>query len=364
MASLQLKFIQQFIDRHGHPRFYFRRPGFPRRALPGLPFSEEFRAAYAEAMAGQPPVVRGPCECRPGTMAALRVSYLSSANFLSLAPSTQSYYRGIIDRLCEEAGNNRVALLERRHVVSMMAERSDKPERANGLRKVLRMMMQHAVEIGMRQDDPTRDVRAIRTKSDGFHSWTEEEIAQFESVHPVGTKARLALALLLYTGQRRSDVARMGRQHVRDGLLHVKQDKTGAELFIPIHAELQQIIAASSVGQMTFLVTEFGKPFSSVGFSNWFRKQCDKAGLPECTSHGLRKACARRLADAGCSQHEIAAITGHASLKEIVRYTKGADQLRLARAAMQKMRATVQENETRSSTVNADDGLTKKAKIS
>jgi integrase len=155
-----------------------------------------------------------------------------------------------------------------------------------------------------------------------------------------------------------------GRQHVRDGLLHVKQDKTGAELFIPIHAELQQIIAASSVGQMTFLVTEFGKPFSSVGFSNWFRKQCDKAGLPECTSHGLRKACARRLADAGCSQHEIAAITGHASLKEIVRYTKGADQLRLARAAMQKMRATVQENETRSSTVNADDGLTKKAKIS
>jgi hypothetical protein len=113
MASVRLKFIQQFIDRHGHPRFYFRRPGFPRCALPALPFSEEFMAAYTEAMAGQPRVI-GRREFSPGTMAALRVSYLSSANFLSLAPSTQSDYRRIIDRLCEEAGDNRVALLQLR----------------------------------------------------------------------------------------------------------------------------------------------------------------------------------------------------------------------------------------------------------
>jgi integrase len=353
MASLQLKFIQQFIDRHGHPRFYFRRPGFPRRALPGLPFSEEFMKAYTEAMAGQVAPVRGHREIRPGTMSALRVSYFNSAGFRSLASRTQSDYRGIIDRFCEEVGNNRVALLQRKHIVEMMADRSSKPGRANGFLKVLRRMMKHAIEVGLRQDDPTRDVDPIRVRTAGYHSWTEEEIAQFESAHPIGTKARLALALLLHTGQRRSDVVRMGRQHVRDGLLHVKQAKTGAELWIPILPELQEIIAASSVGQMTFLVTEFGKPYSGGGFGNWFRKQCSKAGLRDwCSVHGLRKATARRLADAGCTAHEIAAITGHASLKEVARYTKGADQIRLAIAAMQKMRATIQENETCSSSVN------------
>jgi integrase len=107
---------------------------------------------------------------------------------------------------------------------------------ANTLRKVLRTMMKHAVEIGLRADDPTRDVRAIRVRSDGFHSWNDDEIAQFEKRHPTGTPARLALALLLYTGQRRSDVVRMGPQHIRNGVLGVRQHKTGFELAIPVHS--------------------------------------------------------------------------------------------------------------------------------
>jgi len=144
----------------------------------------------------------------------------------------------------------------------------------------------------------------------------------------------------------------MGRQHIRNGMLHVKQAKTGAELWIPVTPELQQIIDASPVNQLTFITTELGKPFHSNGFSNWFRLKCDEAGLHHCSAHGLRKACARRLADALCTQHEIAAITGHASLKEVVRYTKGSNQRLLAISAMQKMRATVQENETCSGSVN------------
>jgi len=233
-----------------------------------------------------------------------------------------------------------------------MDRRSDQPESANGLLKILRVLMKHAVDTGLRQDNPARDVLSIRVKSDGFHSWTEDEIAQFEATHPIGSRARLAFALLLYTGQRRSDVVKMGRQHIRDGMLHVKQAKTGAEFWMPVLPQLQQIIDASPVNQSTFILTELGKPFHSNSFSNWFRLECNKAGLPHCSSHGLRKACARRLADAGCTQHEIAAITGHASLKEVVRYTKGADQRRLAIAAMQKMRATVEENETCSGSVN------------
>jgi integrase len=86
------------------------------------------------------------------------------------------------------------------------------------------------------------------------------------------------------------------------------------------------------------LVTEFGKPFTAAGFGNWFREQCDVANLRHCSFHGLRKAASVRLAEAGCTPHEIAAITGHASLKEIVRYTQTADRKRLARSAMEKVK--------------------------
>ena len=200
------------------------------------------------------------------------------------------------------------------------------------------MLMKHAVEIGLRSDDPTRDVPAIRVKSDGFHSWTDDEIAKFEAKHLVGSKPRLALALLLHSGQRRSDVVRMGRQHVREGVRQVRQVKTGAELMIPVHPELSAIIEQVQTTNLTFLISESGKPFTA-GFSHWFRARCNEAGLLHCSAHGLRKAAARRLAEAGCTEHEIAAITGHASLREIVRYTKAADQRRLARAGMEKMSA-------------------------
>jgi integrase len=339
------KFVQGFIDRHGKPRFYFRRAGFKTVPLPGLPWAPEFMAAYEEVLAGQPAQIASE-RTKPGTLRALAVSYYNSVAFRSMKPITQSVYRNIIDRLCRETdkqghahGDKRAATIQREHIVKLMAARAEKPESANGLRKSLRAMMQHAGRDRPARRDPTRDVKAIRVKTDGYHSWTDDEITQFEQRHAIGSRPRLALALLLYTGQRRSDVVRMGRQHVRNGVLLVRQFKTNAELSIPLHADLQTIIAASA-GQMTFLVTEFGKPFTAAGFGNWFREQCDTANLHHCSAHGLRKAAARRLAEAGCSEHEIASITGHASLREISRYTKAADQKRLAIAAMVKVSGT------------------------
>jgi integrase len=332
------RLVHGFIDQHGRPRFYLRRAGFKKVPLPGLPYSPEFMGAYETALAGQP-IQIDTGRIAPGTMRALAVSYYNSADFRLLETSTQSVYRNLIDRFCLEHGDKRAATLGREHIVKLMAARADKPESANGLRKVLRAMMKHAVESGLRADDPTRDIKAIRVKSDGYHSWTDEEIAEFENRHPVGSRARLALALLLYTGQRRSDVVRMGRQHIRDGALEVRQVKTGAKLSIPVHSTLASILAETPRDNLTFLITQFGQPFKAAGFGNWFREQCDAAGLHHCSAHGLRKAAARRLAEAGCTEHEIAAITGHASLREVARYTKAADQKRLARAAMDKVKA-------------------------
>jgi integrase len=290
---------------------------------------------YEAALAGRPvPIAAN--RARPGTILALALSYFASPAFRTLRPSTQRAYRGIIERLCKDHGDKRSGDLRRDHVVKLMVARAEQPGAANGLRMALRVMMKHAIEIGLRADDPTREVRAIRIRTEGHHSWTDGEIAQFEQHHPTGSRARLALGLLLYTGQRRGDVIRMGAQHIRNGALHVKQEKTGVELVIPLHPALAAIIAAAPRDHLTFVTTRLGGPFGGSAFSRWFRNQCDKAGLPHCSAHGLRKAAARRLAEAGCTAHEIGAITGHVSLTELVRYTKAADQRRLAEAAMSK----------------------------
>lgn len=128
---------------------------------------------------------------------------------------------------------------------------------------------------------------------------------------------------------------RMGRQHIRDGVLTVRQEKTGAALRLPVHPALAAAIEATPSGNMPFLTTDNGKPFKGSNFSLWFRARCTEAGLPmRCTAHGLRKAACRRLAEAGASVNEIAAVSGHRSLNEIARYTRAVDQEKMARSAM------------------------------
>jgi integrase len=210
-----------------------------------------------------------------------------------------------------------------------------KPSVAIGWLTAIRHLMQFAVAANLCEADPTQGIKLKTPKSDGIYTWSEQDIAAYEAAHAVGTKARLALALGLYTGQRRGDVIRMGRQHIRDGILSVKQEKTGAELRIPVHSDLRAIIDATPGEHLTFLVTRTGKPYAGDNFSEQFRAWCKAAGLPEeCSFHGLRKAACRRLAEAGCSVNEIAAISGHATLREVQRYTKAVDQERMARAAM------------------------------
>jgi integrase len=130
----------------------------------------------------------------------------------------------------------------------------------------------------------------------------------------------------------------MGPRNIKNGLLHIKQAKTGAELRVPVLPDLQEIIAASPIiGLTTFLADELGTPYKAKYFGRRFREWCDAAELRHCSAHGLRKAAARRFAEAGCSEHEIAAWTGHASLREVRRYTKAVSQERLAVSAAQKL---------------------------
>jgi len=186
--------------------------------------------------------------------------------------------------------------------------------------------MKHCTAHGLIKEDPTQGVRLPPVKSDGHHTWSDDEIAAYEGAHPVGTKARLAFALLLYTAQRRRDVIRMGPQHVQNGELRVVQKKTRKPLILPIRPELQAVLDATPTGHLTFLVTKSGKPYPANDFSEQFRVWCNASGLPTaCVVHGLRKAACRRMAEAGYSVSEIAAWSGHRTLSEIKRYTDGVD---------------------------------------
>jgi integrase len=241
--------------------------------------------------------------------------------------------RGILERFRADYGERPFALLPADWIEALLDAKP--PHAARSWLVTLRSLCKFAIKRGYLRTDPTANIKLESVKSDGFHTWSEEEIARFEAHHPIGSKPRLALALLLYTAQRRSDVVRMGRQHIKAGVLTVRQGKTGAELAIPVHAHLQTVLDATPSEHLTFLVTTTGKPYGGNALSEQFRKWCDAAGLPtRCKPHGLRKAACRRLAEAGCSANEIMAISGHATLKELVRYTKAADQARLARNAM------------------------------
>ena len=308
-------------------------------------------AAYEQAMAGQPQIKAA--DILPGTVGALVVAYLASATFGTHAPETRRTRRNILENFRKEHGDKRIAMLRGDHVVKMLEKKIATPFAARNWLKTVRAAMQFGVKIGMVKADPTLGIKPTKAKTDGFRTWNEGDIAAFEARHPIGTKERLALALLLYTVQRRGDVVRMGRQHVRDGMIAVRQNKTGTMLSIPVHPDLRVVLDATPSNHLTFLTTSFGKPFVAAGFTNWFREACNEAGLPRGTSaHGLRKAGCRRLAEAGCSANVIASISGHASLGEVARYTKAADQARMAKDGM-AMLVSETKKRTKVSNLNA-----------
>jgi integrase len=336
MANLRLKHVHRYM-KGGRLYHYFRR-GDVNVRLPGEPGSREFMAAYQAALEKAPPPV-GAGRATPRSMAALAASWYASHGFSRLTPASRRTYRRLLDAFLAEHGGKPVAQLEPRHLLQILEAQSSTPAQANALRNVLRLMLQHGFERGWRKDNPARDVKRLRYVKKPYPAWTEGDIAAFEARWPRGSRARLALALLLYTGQRRGDVIRMGPQHVRGGVIVWRQQKTGAELELPMHPELRAELAAAPTGHLAFLVTEQGRPFASgTGFYNWFKDCAAKAGVARTLSpHGLRKATARRLAEAGCTPHQIAAVTGHQSLKEVERYTRGADQRRLAASAVVRL---------------------------
>jgi integrase len=202
------------------------------------------------------------------------------------------------------------------------------------------------VTIGLITVNPATGVKKFKNQGEGIPVWTEDEVQRFQRRHASGSKARLALELLVCTAQRRADVVKLGWQSVRqteDGdAFAVRQEKTGQTLLIPLHPDLASELVLLPMTNMTFITMENGKPYTPKAFSEWFRARCNEAGLPHRSAHGLRKLAATRLADVGCSGPEIMAHTGHKSLAEVERYIKAANQAKLARQAQARLLGAAQ----------------------
>jgi integrase len=333
----RLPFLKSYEDRHGKVRHYFRRPGVVSVTLPGEYGSPEFMAAYWAARENAPLRQIGAEKTIPGSIGALIALYYGSSAFRSLKATTKPTYRNVLEKVRAAHGDKLVKGIRQRHVAQIL---DDLPANRETWRKVLRIILVLAVARGWIDVHPMTGMRFSRKPQKGFRAWEATEIAAYLDKWPTGSRERLALALLLYTGQRRSDVVTMGRQHVRDGKVHVVQQKTGTRLALPIHASLRVELDAAPKDQLTLLQTAYGKPFSGPGFTNWFREATKAAGLPDgCTPHGLRKSATVALAEAGCTDREIMAITGHRNAAEVSLYSAAADQARLAVAAMAKVEA-------------------------
>ncbi len=336
---------ERFYDRHGKLRVYFRRGKNGRRIpLPVDPTTQEFEDAYRAAMEASP-IARAPrvsAEPKSGTIGALIVSYKRSDMYLHhIRETTRIGYNSRLEIIRRKHGHRTLVGLNRERMLKMLDEFADRPGQRLVMLKMWRVLIQHAREKKWLNSDPSHGIK--RPRSDEIAAWTDAEIAAFEARWPIGTKQRLAFALMLYTGQRRSDVHRMTWQDVIGESIKVVQQKTGARLTIPLHAALRDILCTTPREHVTVLNTAYGQPFTVDGFSGFMRDAIRAANLPlTCRPHGLRKAAGRRLAEAGASAREIMAVLGHKTLSEAERYTRDADQALLANSAMRRLEAQTQ----------------------
>jgi integrase len=332
-------------DRFDNVRIYFRAEGRKKVRLRGTPWTETFMEEYRTAKAGG--AVSGGQRIEPGTWRWLCVQYFGqSADYKRLDKQTRRVRRQILEATFTEKArpdSNRLfadmplSKMDGNAVEVLRDRKISTPESANSRLKAMRQVFKWAVRKKLVPHDPARDVDYFKGSQVGFHTWTVGEVAQFQERYPIGTKARLALDLILYTGQRRSDVIRFGRQHVSGDKLtftqHKGRNRKPKRLTLPLLPVLQQTLAESPCGDLTFLVTEFGRPFTDGGFGNWFRDRCVQAGVPG-RAHGLRKAGATIAADNGATAHQLMAIFGWDTIKQAENYTRKANQQRLAENAM------------------------------
>lgn len=335
MPRARKPYTQREITRHGKVVWYFRKGDGPRIRLRGEYESQEWLQDYANALAGILPPPKP--KSAPQTLAWLVERYMDSAAFLALQPSTQRSRGNILKSACKTGGNMTLAEIDRAAIAAGRDRRSKTPFAAINFMKTMGYLFAWAVDAGLMSENPAKGIVRPKARSEGHPAWTVEDLIRYCEHHPLGTKAHLAVSLLLFTGVRRGDVYRMGKQHVRNGVIEFQTEKTKTPIYIPIPPALAASIIEAPTGDMMFLVTEWGTPFkSAASFGNWFAKQCKAAGV-NVRAHGLRKLAATVIADNEGSEKMLQAFFGWRSERQSSVYTKNANARKLAQDAARKL---------------------------
>lgn len=329
-------YLHRETSRHGVTTWYVRRSHGRRVRIKAEYDTKEFWAEYRAALEGKPPPSKAP---KTQTLAWGLERYRQSSAWAALSNATRRQSENIYKSVIKTAGNELLRDITAETIKAGRERRAAAPHAANNFLKSTRRFFKWAADTeggNLIAVNPTIGVKLLKGKNDkdGFHTWTNEEITCFENRWPVGTRERLALDLLLYTGLARGDVVRLGRQHVSNGVITFRMEKNRGDgvVYPPLLPVLAATIAASKTGDLTFLVTERGTPFVKESFGNWFREACREAGVPG-SAHGLRKAGATRAAENGASVHQLMALFGWKTEKMALIYTRKADRKRLASTA-------------------------------
>ncbi len=326
--------VVQIRNSTGRQYFYFQKGrGGPhasaRVPMPGDLSSPEFWVRYADLMRLPPPLTR------TDTVEALVRSWRQSPEWLAMANRTQIEWTRHSDRIVKAWGPLEVKGIEPRHVLELRDAWSHKPATANLMLDVLTAMMRWSVPRGWRDDNPCREVHRL-PKGDGYEPWPQEAIEQArDTLRP---NMWLAVALALYTGQRLGDLLKMRWASIAEGRIRVKQSKTGAELVIPIHRDLQSIFDETKKTAVTILTTNNGTPWQSGFQATWQKHRPPLVKEQGLVFHGLRKSAVVTLLEARCTTAEVAAITGQ-TLRMVEHYAKGVNQERLAQSAIARWEA-------------------------
>lgn len=334
-------------DRHGKLRHRFVRKGWKSRYLAGDPGSAEFHAAYAEIVANPPSDegIAAPVKVTPRSLDDLFAKSKARPKWKAKKARTQHVQSQLVERFLNRKdkrgrryGDRPVAKVTVMWLENIFGEMSDRPAAANVLRKVLAGLMDVAVKMQWRVDNPVRFTEAYPEAKEGYHTWTDDEIERYRSHHELGTMARLTLELALNTAARRCNIATLTRDDIVNGRIIVEHAKGNNETSVPMTAATRAALEALPAAPIKHLVTTvFGKPFTEAGLGNRMRAWCDAAGLPQCSMHGLRKAVSRILAETGATDAEGQSVTGHKKATTFAHYRAKANRVALADRAFSNL---------------------------
>lgn len=333
--------LHREITRHGRTIWYVRVGKGQRVRIRHEYGTPEFEAAYQDAIAGR---VRDPRKPMGGTLAWLVSLYRESKAWCDLSHATRRQRENIFRHVLAAAGNHDVASIDRASIKHGQERRKETPAQARHFVDTMRGLFRWALDVELVDNDPTAGIKYGKPKRageamQGFPMWTDDEIAQFERRWPRGTRERVMFDIFLYTGLRRGDAARLGKQHVRNGIIEIDTEKTGTRVTLRILPELAATLKAGPTGDLTYIATADGRGLTKESVGNYFRDACRAAGIRK-SAHGLRKAAATRAAEAGATVAQLEAIFGWEGGRMASLYTRAADRRRLAGEAIGKLSRT------------------------